>query len=320
MNDTEQKTIGGFFPIELGTRQHNYHTDAIALTSGRACFNLMLTLTQAQKVYLPYYICDTILIPLKKLNIAYEFYAINKHLQPETTVVLKNNEYFLYVNYFGISSNIVDSLYEQYGNRLIIDNTQAFFAKQYKDCWSFNSARKFFGVPDGGYVYAPTSYDSSIERNHDIHYTHLIERLLNMTSAHETYKKNEAKIHADILGMSLLSEKLLSCLDYAHIADRRQLNFSIYKQAFSTINQLAINMEETDVPFCYPLLCEKEVTRSSLIQAGIFIPQFWEDVIHRNLSDFKFEKQLATKLLPLPIDHRYEAKDCERIINFISEG
>lgn len=311
------QTIGGFFALELGFNNASYHPNAIALTSGRSCFNLILTTIKAQKVYLPYYICDAILLPLKQLGITYEFYHLNESLKPKQLIKLNANEYFLFVNYFGIATKTIDELYEQYGDRLIIDNTHDFFSRNYKNCWSFNSARKFFGVPDGAYLYTPGKIECFWERNADINYSHLIERSLGKASAYETYKNNEAKIKADILGMSLLSEKILSGLDYPEVIKRRKSNFAIYAEAFSKMNKISIFADDNEIPLYYPFWCESKIQRSLLSKHGIFIPTFWNDTIHRNLPNFKFEKQMTSQLLPLPVDHRYNSDDCRQVISAI---
>ena len=38
-------------------------------------------------------------------------------------------------------------------SNVIIDNAQAFYSKHQDRAYSFNSARKFFGVPDGAYLF-----------------------------------------------------------------------------------------------------------------------------------------------------------------------
>jgi len=320
MNIELDKSVGGFFGLEQGSTSNSfYHTDAIALTSGRACLNLILITTKASKVYLPYYICDTVLIPLEQLKIPYEFYSLDQSLEPKNLPALKDNEYILHVNYFGLANKTIDKLYLHYQNRLIIDNTQAFFEKKYQDCWSFNSARKFFGVPDGAFLYTPKKLNLNIERNKNICDSHLISRALDEPNAYLLFRESEEKISADILKISSLSEKLLATVNYSNVIKIRKNNFDIYRQIFSKINQLKLQPEGNQIPFCYPLLLASKIERTKLSSKKIFIPTLWEDTINRNLSGFELEKRISLCLLPLPIDHRYNPADCQRVANTILE-
>ena len=311
------KNIGGFFELELGLANFNFHVDALALTSGRSCFNFILQIIKPSKIYLPYYICDSALIPLHKNNIPFEFYSLDETLKPKKTFALQDSEYILFVNYFGLMNQALDELYQQYGNRIIIDNTHAFFAKKYRDCWSFNSARKFFGVPDGGYLYGAPDNQFEIPRNHHIGYAHLIERLLGDASAYASYLENEKIISDEILRMSLLTEKLLSNVDYAEVARKRRNNFAVYQSAFAKMNKFKFNVDVNAVPFCYPLWLDASFEHADLHKAGIFVPLFWRDLCTRNHEGYAFERQFAFQLLPLPTDHRYSTEDCSRVVDVI---
>jgi hypothetical protein len=50
------RSIGGYFELEL-PEGNEYHPEAIALNSGRHCFEYILRLRNYQKVYIPYYTC-----------------------------------------------------------------------------------------------------------------------------------------------------------------------------------------------------------------------------------------------------------------------
>src|SRR5215218_6237743 len=125
------KPIGGFFELELPASGKPYHSKALALSTGRACIRLMLQNLFISKCYVPYYACETLYDPFRAENISFEFYEINELLEPRELPVLKENEYILYINYFGIKFSAIDHLIEKYGNKLLIDNTHFFFHKGY---------------------------------------------------------------------------------------------------------------------------------------------------------------------------------------------
>ena len=65
------KEIGGFFELELPQKKE-YHSKAIRLNTGRNCLEYILKSNNYKKIYIPFYICNSILEPIRKLNIEYE--------------------------------------------------------------------------------------------------------------------------------------------------------------------------------------------------------------------------------------------------------
>ena len=146
------KPIGGYFSLEL-SRGESYHQGAIDLNTGRNCLEYILKCRGYRKVYIPYYTCDVVLEPFKKLGVPYEYYHVNIHLEIRDEVVLKEGEALLYTNYYGLKQRYTEKLAQHYGNRLIVDNTQAFYANSIKGIDTFYTCRKFFGVTDGAILY-----------------------------------------------------------------------------------------------------------------------------------------------------------------------
>ena len=135
--------IGGYFSLEL-PRFEEYHKDAIRLNTGRNCLEYILSARGYKKVYIPYYTCDVVLEPFKKLGIPYENYHVNIHLEIQDEIALKTGEALLYTNYYGLKQRYTEKLAKQYGNCLIVDNTQAFYAKPIDGIDTFYTCRKFF--------------------------------------------------------------------------------------------------------------------------------------------------------------------------------
>ena len=71
------------------------------------------------------------------------------------------------------------------------------------------------------------------------------------------------------------------------------------------------------VPFCYPMLPLGVVPRQALASQGIFVPTFWHDCLRRGDTSFRRELDLSWRLLPLPVDHRYEEADMARLADDI---
>ena len=91
--------------------------------------------------------------PIKKLEIAFEFYHIDKTFRPIFDFSgIHKNEVFVYNNYFGICDIQLKEVANICQN-LIIDNSQAYFSKPLPNIDTFYSPRKYFGIPDGAYLY-----------------------------------------------------------------------------------------------------------------------------------------------------------------------
>lgn len=62
------KTIGGYIPLEL-SKGELYYPDLIALNTGRNALEYVLRIRKYTTIYLPYYTCEVLLEPLRKLNV-----------------------------------------------------------------------------------------------------------------------------------------------------------------------------------------------------------------------------------------------------------
>jgi len=316
------KAIGGFLPYDtLFSEKSTSLKNKIMLSSGRSSLYVILTTTKPSKVYLPYYICDEILRPLQYLNINFEFYSINKSLEINSLPELKQDEYFLYVNYFDLKPEYIKILYSNYKSNLIIDNTQAYFSNIGCPTFSFNSARKFFGIPDGSELTSPeqviltelpenqpsTEYlKNKSEGNHDL--------------AFIQYRAYEDQISFHPRKISRISKNILQKLDYNQISTRRKSNYQIIKNNLENLNELSLNFDmKNDVPLYYPFLVKSHTLRKKLLSKNIFTPILWDDVIARNISNYRWEKYLATNLIPLPIDQRYDSDTINDMSQLIFE-
>lgn len=112
-----QYAIGGYFELELPVHQE-FHSGAIALNSGRSCLEYILRCRRYSKVYIPYYTCDSVIEPIVKLGIAYEFYHIDKMYHIVGDIVLSNGEALLYTNYWGMKNKYCAQLAKHYGQQL----------------------------------------------------------------------------------------------------------------------------------------------------------------------------------------------------------
>lgn len=315
------QAIGGYFGLELSTGTH-YHHNAIYLNSARNCLEYILITFNYSKVYIPYYTCDVILEPFVKTGTQYEYYYIDKNLDPVFDFSLNENEAFLYTNYFGLKQDTVNRLASILGCKLIVDNSQAFFSSPLDGINTFYSPRKFIGVSDGGYLYLSDNRELSIEQEDSsvMRFSHLIKRVdIDAESGFNDFKKNDSSlIDNPIKRMSKLSMAILSGVDYENIRLIRRNNYSILDQYLSSSNQFEFNLDESTVPMVYPYISSRDSLKEKLIKNKVYVATYWPNVMKWCKRD-DVEYNLANHALFLPIDQRYGAKEMEKIIKLICE-
>ena len=200
------KEIGGYFSLELSPRNQKIPaSDGVFLNTGRNSIEYVLrSLNKINKLFIPYYTCDTVLEPIERLGIKYEFYNINYDLEIESDIDLYEYDYLLYTNYFGIKDSYVKNLCFKYGEKLILDNAQALFADPTERC--AYSPRKYIGLPDGGIAFSTKKPHLDIERStsYDI-CSHLLKRIdCGASSAYLDFRSNsKALAHQSIKYMSI---------------------------------------------------------------------------------------------------------------------
>ena len=201
--------IGGYFGLGFD-KKYEQHKNCLKLNTGRNCFEYVLRARNVKKIYLPYYVCNQLLEPLIRLGIDFEFYSIDEKLDPMVKVTAQKDEAILFVNYFGLKQLSLKKLTKVH-SRLIVDNTQAFFSKPFEGYDTFYSARKFFGVPDGAYLFTDTKLGLPLVRA--ISYQRMLH-LLKRTDCgaqfgYDDFLANEKELEdAPIELMSNLTESL----------------------------------------------------------------------------------------------------------------
>lgn len=313
-----EDAIGGYFEMELRGGEH-YHRGAIRLNSGRNCFEYILRANGYKKVYIPYYTCEVMLPPLENNQIEFAHYHIDGNLEPIEKIELKRGEAFLYTNYFGLKQRCVERLAGIYGERLIVDDSQAFYAPRLPGVDSFYSARKFFGVPDGAYLYSNKVLDEDLQRA--VSYsriTSLVKRI--DVSAEAGYgdfqTASEELCNRPIERMSAFTERLLCSLDYAAAADKRRQNFKYLQTRLQSRNQLELELDDAGVPMIYPFWQKDPGLRKKLISNRIFVATYWPNVFDWCQVD-SLEYAFARDMISLPVDQRYGTPEMDCICGVI---
>lgn len=312
-------SIGGYLELELPVNEE-FHRDTIRLNTGRNAFEYILRAKNYKKVYLPFYTCDAMLEPITRLNLKYEFYRIDSDFLPIFDFKqVCESDVFVYSNYFGLcdkQSKEIASICEN----IIVDNSQAFYTKPIEGKDTFYSPRKFFGLPDGAYLYTDKLLDYNLEK--DISYErceHLLGRIDTTAEQHFQVYKENSKILSNqpIKEMSNLTQRLLSSIDYQTISDKRRQNFNFIHQEIGDRNKLKFDISPTEVPLVYPLLVDDgNLLKKELIANKIYVATYWPNVLEW-AEPGSFEIQIVGNLVAFPIDQRYDYTIISKILDIL---
>ena len=162
--------IGGEFPIAVtdilnADVRHSKTPDVYTYSSGRAALYQILMYLQKEKgttrILLPDYLCCSVLVPIKTLQLEYVFYPIDeclKLIKDNFKATYKSGDVVLIINYFGLQELSEEIAFIKSIDKksiIIEDDVQAYyeFKKDLGDVdFKFTSLRKTFAVPDGGLV------------------------------------------------------------------------------------------------------------------------------------------------------------------------
>jgi hypothetical protein len=309
------KSIGGYFELELNNLNSVFHEKAIGLNTGRNAMEYILKVKAIQKIYIPYFTCDVLLEPLRKLKIPYEFYFINEQLEPIFDFsVLEDKDGFLYTNYFGLKNFYISQL-SQVCEQLIVDNAQAFYSKPLNNKPTFYSPRKFFGVADGAYLYCEEILNQVFEKDKSSdRMSHLLIRKdVSAEAGYVDFVINDKKlINKPIQKMSKLTESILSMINYETAAKKRIENYRNLDVTLKSRNKLTLQLDDESVPMVYPYWTKDITLRKRLLKNKIYTATYWPNV-KEWCKENSLELQLVNEVVYLPIDQRYGYEEMEII-------
>lgn len=319
------KAIGGYFELADQVDSNSFpHENGILLNTGRNALEYILrSIGKIKHIYIPYFTCEVVLEPIKRLAIPYSFYHITSRFEIADKILPEKDEYIIANNYYGIKDLYIRSLAAKYGEHLIVDCAQAFFSPVISQVKSFYSSRKFVGVADGGIAYLGNinglNINSFEEEPTELHSTHLfIRKERGAEAGFNDYRLDEEALdNQPIRRMSLFTKGILANIDYVKVKNRRIANWKILDHELASSNLIQTPLvSDFECPMVYPYAIEKgKQLRQWLIKNKIFVAKYWPNVIPFDVFDF--EANLSDKVVALPIDQRYTEDDMRYIIETI---
>lgn len=298
------REIGGYIELDTFTGPM-LHGDGIKLNCGRNALAYLIEAKRIDKLWMPKFMCDSCDKVLSDRGVVVEYYSIGLDFKP---IVPEWDGWLYVVNYYGqLSNEYLASL----GDRVIVDNAQAYFQDPVPGMDTLYTCRKFFGVADGAVLYTDKTIeveqqDESFRRMNFLlgRYERTASEFYPEYAANNDFFENEP-----IKRMSKLTENLLHGIDYERVRQRRTENFAFLHERLHGINRLNLTIPEG--AFMYPLYLENGAEIRKKLQAmKIYIPTLWPSVFAL-CGKMEPEYDMAKNTLPLPVDQRYWTEEME---------
>lgn len=317
--------IGGYFELELPPGNGELYPHGRRFQSARAAFLALLSAMRPRRIWMPWYNCETMLEPPAMAGVPVRHYRIDQQFDIAEDIVLGDDEWLLAVNYFGIGEAAVARAIARFGGeRVVVDHSQALFAPP-PDCLAtLYSPRKFFGVPDGGYLI--TQSDVPVPDGQDTgSIARLQPLLMRLDSGPEAGYEGIRAARSTLRGqmpqrMSTLTQRMLEHIDYKCAAERRLRNYVRYHLALGADNALPVPADPTHAPLCYPFWNHRVDLHAALAARRIFVAKYWPNIRGASGAPDDLEYRLSTQCLALPCDQRYGDVEIDRVIAVLREA
>ena len=315
-----KKEIGGYLELEEPAGQE-YYPDLCGVNLGRTALLWLMEARKCRKIYLPFFLCDSVTGACERSGAEIEFYHMDEGLHPvleERT--LSEGEYLYLVNYYGqLTDDKIRKYKKIYGN-IIVDHTHAFFQKSLKGVDTLYSCRKFWGVSDGAYL----STDAVLPMDKPVDHSnkrmgHILGRYEeNAGVYYQEMLQNAARYEGmEIRRMSRLTENLLGAIDYETGRRKREENYRILSEALPS--EFIFTRVTPEGPFVYPYYHKEGLKlRRWLAEHKIFVPTYWKNILEE-CTESSLEYQWAADVLPLPCDQRYGKEEMQYMAERIKE-
>lgn len=306
--------------------------DPIRLFNARSGIKLVVNQLRPHNVWLPSYLCPTIISAIDQNITHINFYPISETLSvvsKEFLVSLNPNDLFLCIDYFGypFDRNILEQV-KQCGCKIFRDCSQALFFDFQNDqlCeYHLFSPRKFLGVPDGGILHFKHRKDGvenqlpppPYETFNLLFEALLLRREFDLYGGERNwtvlFDQSEEQFSPNLYKMSQLSDYLLRFgFDYEDIIVKRRSNYLLLAEKLRDLAifpDLPINVTPLGFPIRYML---RTKLQKALFTKNIYPPIHWN--IEGHVPEiYKESHKLSHQILTIPCDQRYSLEDMDLI-------
>jgi hypothetical protein len=346
-----RQTIGGDFELQsvpLGmSEQDSFQTNGTLgmwTTSGRAALAVVLKHLinlGVTHINLPAYLCGSVLLPIKELDLTYSFYKVDDELASHPDPV--EGSAVLLIHYFGWLNKSTARIREEAVSRpfyLIEDTTHALLSDWGMSVGNknlvFMTPRKFGPVPLGGWCSVDTEVEDASKETEAMAWQSVAARLVRGLYLDKQFASSDLEIETFYLqalravelfldhnptdiGLPQIVFEIIAGLDWDDIAKRRRANWRcLHDLLDGHVDALFKNLPEDVVPLGYVIsLQRRDRLRDKLASHRIFCPVHWTLPNEVDPQTFPEAALLSNTCMTIPIDQRYDTDDMVRIAEVI---
>jgi len=305
-------------------------------------------------IWLPAFICDTVVIILKEYSINCKYYKVTENLEPNFKLLekldIKPNNFFLLVHYFGFSISQKDTLEFCKNNKMfliedcahsIVRNIGKSKIGTQGDAGLFG-LRKALPIPNGGVLFLKKGkvFLPKTLYSYPSEYRGVLKMIVQwffqiMGKSWRVRAKHVNKDDYPVMSKNYYyfdcqesigkwSEKIVQSIDVNKVVEQRRQNYQALLNGLSVVESIQIpkslNLNDEEVApwifFCYHKESERII--NMLIDNGIsasMFPTLPEDVF--NSPNWKEENKMYRESVALPVHQDVSKTEIDKMIQLI---
>ncbi|MGI6701994.1 MAG: sugar transferase [Christensenellales bacterium] len=345
-NKNKYKEIGSEFWLEnkeIGDSYLNKFSNAQYVFSGRTAIDCIIKdITQKgiENIYLPSFLCQSMVAPIKKHSTNISFYNISvdnqRFVADLSSMNVVDNSALCICDYFFFDNDYYKKLLSfAKNNKMIVihDITHSLLSDDLtveEDDYYFASLRKWLPVPDGAilgkrgekinindtYLYKEfTDIKIQAMKNKK---NYILNNKGNKDDFRELYRNAEELLERGYTNKAISKDSLdiIRHTNFNKVIDTRKDNAKIIAEGLKELEQVKTIYQEDSCPLFVPVLFADKEQRDNLkkhmIEKNIYLPIHWERSI--DVKSLEQIQDIYDKILSIVIDQRYSAADMRKIL------
>ncbi len=330
-----RRPIGSDFPLDVAMsaarpRRRPWSDTTVMVETGRQAIAAIVTVLErsgASRIAVPAFVCDSMLAPIRARGWRIHDYPVLDDLSPDLSVARRmaqagRVDAVLVMRYFGAAPTFAElsdvAAIRATGVAVIADETHLPFSmNQWGADFAYASLRKVLPTTDGAYLHMPAGTEVPMLRR--ARETGRYAAMASFDSRRGVTQHSRIMLDASMAlierdaaprRMSRRGRSLLDTLDLDAIAERRIANARALAAALDDVGiATAVPVRSLEVPSHLPVrVADPVATQAALARAEVYCPIHWP-----RPQGFATQEAWPDDLLSLPVDHRYDHVDMQRI-------